>query len=134
LNPVKAWHNGQISDEAGREPYTVAYTRPLSRTSEQLVARTGGDEFAIIVEDTTGEHDVAMLAENILEAIAAPIIVGDRELTVTTSIGAVERPVANTNPTALLQAANATLRRAKGNGKGRYAIFDQLTGGDFGRT
>ncbi len=102
--------------------------------SGQLVARTGGDEFTIIVEDTTGEHDVAMLAEKMLEAIAAPILVSDHELTVTISIGAVERPVANTNPTALLHAANATLRQAKGNGKGRYAMFDRLSGGDFDRT
>lgn len=103
-------------------------------TSGQLVARTGGDEFAIIVEDTAGGHDVAVLAEKILAAMAAPIRVGDHELTVSMSIGVVERPVADTNPTELLRAADATLYRAKGNDKGRYAMFDQLAGGDFDST
>lgn len=128
-----------VNDSLGRDMTDQLLKVVASRltrccTSGQLVARTGDDEFAIIVEDTTGEHDVAMLAEKILDAIAAPILVGDRELSVTTSIGAVERPVAITNPTGLLQAAKATLRQAKGNGKGRYAMFDQLAGSDFDRT
>jgi GGDEF domain-containing protein len=59
----------------------------------------------IIIEDTAGKHDVAVLVEEILTAMAAPIRVGDHELTVTMSIGVVEWPVADTNPRELLQAA-----------------------------
>ena len=91
----------------------------------QLVARMGGDEFVIIVEDTAGEHDVAALADEVLTAMAAPIRVGDHELTVTTSIGVVERPVADTHPADLMQAADITLYRAKAEGKARYAMFDR---------
>ncbi|MGH3774550.1 MAG: putative bifunctional diguanylate cyclase/phosphodiesterase [Pseudonocardiaceae bacterium] len=93
--------------------------------SEQLLARMGGDEFVIIVEDTAGEHDVAALAEEILASMAAPIRVGDHSLTVTTSIGVIERPVADTNPADLMQAADITLYRAKADGKARYTMFDQ---------
>jgi diguanylate cyclase (GGDEF)-like protein/PAS domain S-box-containing protein len=91
----------------------------------QLVARMGGDEFVIIAEGTAGEEDVAALADKVLAAMAAPIRVGKHELTVTTSIGVVERPVADTNPEDLLQAADITMYRAKANGKARYAMFDQ---------
>jgi diguanylate cyclase (GGDEF)-like protein/PAS domain S-box-containing protein len=91
----------------------------------QLVARMGGDEFVIIVEDTAGEADVALLAEKVLAAMAEPVRVRDHELTVTTSIGVVERPIADTSPEDLLQAADITMYRAKSNGKGRYAMFDQ---------
>jgi len=92
---------------------------------EQLVARMGGDEFLIIVEDTAGEADMAALADKILSAMAAPVRVDDHSLTVRTSIGVVERPVADTNPADLIQAADITMYQAKAGGKARYAMFDQ---------
>ncbi len=93
--------------------------------SGRLVARMGGDEFVIIVEDSAGEADVVALAEEILAGLAHPIRVGDHELAVTTSIGIVERPVAATNPADLMKAADITLYRAKAEGKARYAMFDR---------
>jgi diguanylate cyclase (GGDEF)-like protein len=123
--------NDNLGKDAGDQLLKAVASR-LTRccASGQLVARTGGDEFAIIVEDTTGEDDVVVLAEKILAAMTAPIRVGDHKLTVTMSIGIVERPVANTNLTDLLQAADIALYRAKGDGKGCYAMFDRLAGGD----
>jgi diguanylate cyclase (GGDEF)-like protein/PAS domain S-box-containing protein len=91
----------------------------------QLVARMGGDEFVIVIADTAGEADVTELADKVLAAMAVPVWVGGQELTVTTSIGVIERPVADTNPADLLQAADITLYRAKAEGKARYAMFDQ---------
>jgi diguanylate cyclase (GGDEF)-like protein len=91
--------NDRLGEDAGDELLKAVASR-LTRccTSGQLVARTGGDEFVIIIEDTAGKYDVAVLAEEILTAMAAPIRVGDHELTVTMSIGVVERPVADTHP------------------------------------
>ena len=91
----------------------------------QLVARMGGDEFVIIAEDTVGEADMAVLADKVLSALAEPVRVGDHALTVRTSIGVVERPVADTNPADLIQAADITMYQAKAGGKARYAMFDQ---------
>jgi diguanylate cyclase (GGDEF)-like protein/PAS domain S-box-containing protein len=91
----------------------------------QLVARMGGDEFVIIVEDTAGEADMAALADKVLSALAEPVHVGRHELTVRTSIGVVERPVVDTNPADLMQAADITMYRAKTAGRARYAMFDQ---------
>jgi diguanylate cyclase (GGDEF)-like protein/PAS domain S-box-containing protein len=91
----------------------------------QLVARMGGDEFVIIVENTAGEGDVAVLADKILATMDEPVRVDQHELTVTTSIGVVERSVADTTPEDLLQAADITMYQAKSDGKARYAMFDQ---------
>ena len=89
----------------------------------QLVARMGGDEFVIIVEDSH-EEEVVALADEVLAALAMPIRVGDHELTVTASIGIVERLVSATTQADLIQAADITLYWAKADGKGRYAMFD----------
>jgi diguanylate cyclase (GGDEF)-like protein len=91
----------------------------------QLVARMGGDEFVIIIEDTGGEQDVAALADKVLAAMDEPVHVEAHELMVTTSIGVVERAVADTSPEDLLQAADITMYQAKAGGKARYAMFDQ---------
>ena len=90
----------------------------------QTVARMGGDEFVIIIEDSR-EEEVVALAEEILAALAIPIRIGDHELTVTASIGIVERPVAATTQADLIQAADITLYWAKAEGKSRYAMFDR---------
>jgi len=91
----------------------------------QLVARMGGDEFVIIVENTAGDADMVALADEVLVAMAEPVRVIDHELNVTASIGVVERLVAYTNPEDLFQAADITMYRAKAGGKARYAMYDQ---------
>lgn len=79
--------NDSLGHDVG-DQLLIAVASRLTRCcdSGQLVARMGGDEFVIIVEDTAGEHDVAALADEVLAVMAAPIRVGDHELTVTTSI------------------------------------------------
>lgn len=117
--------NASLGHDVG-DQLLIAVASRLTRccNSSQLVARTGGDEFMIIYENTTGEHDVAALAGRVMTAMAAPIRIGDHELTVTMSIGVVEQPVADTNPADLMQAADITLYRAKADGRARYAMFD----------
>ncbi|MGH3931277.1 MAG: putative bifunctional diguanylate cyclase/phosphodiesterase [Pseudonocardiaceae bacterium] len=90
----------------------------------QLVARMGGDEFVIIVEDSS-EQEIVALADKVLTTLAAPIKVGDHELTITASVGIVERPVADTTQADLVSAADITLYWAKAEGKGRYAMFNR---------
>jgi diguanylate cyclase (GGDEF)-like protein len=89
-----------------------------------LVARLGGDEFVILVEDTTCVDDVVKVADAALAAMAGPSYVHGHELSVSASIGVVERAVAGTTPTDLMRDADVTLHWAKSSGKGRWALFD----------
>ncbi|HEY8372103.1 MAG TPA: EAL domain-containing protein [Pseudonocardiaceae bacterium] len=92
--------------------------------ANRLVARIGGDEFVILVERSTGTHDVVTIADHVLSTLEAPIQVGDHELAVSASIGVVERLVTSTNPADVMRDADITLYWAKADGKARWALFD----------
>ncbi|MGW1001619.1 putative bifunctional diguanylate cyclase/phosphodiesterase [Streptomyces sp. NPDC002520] len=103
----------RVADEAG-----------YARTGTPLVARLGGDEFALLVEDSTGTEQVADLAESALRALEEPFDLAGQRLSLTASIGVVERHAAGTTATGLMQAADTTLYWAKADGKGRWTLFD----------
>ncbi|MEU6067196.1 MULTISPECIES: putative bifunctional diguanylate cyclase/phosphodiesterase [Streptomyces] len=103
----------RVADEAG-----------CARTGAPLVARLGGDEFALLVEDSTGTEQLADLAETALEALQAPFDLAGQRLSLTASIGVVERHAAGTTATGLMQAADTTLYWAKADGKARWTLFD----------
>ncbi|MEV1020747.1 EAL domain-containing protein [Streptomyces sp. NPDC050264] len=93
-------------------------------TGTPLVARLGGDEFALLVEDSTGTEQLSDLAEAVLGALREPFDLSGQRLVVSASIGVVERQVAGTSTTGLMQAADTTLYWAKADGKARWTLFD----------
>ncbi|MEU9453749.1 EAL domain-containing protein [Streptomyces sp. NPDC048277] len=103
----------RIADEAG-----------FARAGAPLVARLGGDEFALLVEDSTGTEQLADLAESALAALQAPFDLAGQRLSLSASIGVVERHAAGTTATGLMQAADTTLYWAKADGKSRWTLFD----------
>ncbi|MEV2251337.1 EAL domain-containing protein [Streptomyces sp. NPDC050147] len=103
----------RCADEAGH-----------GRTAAPLVARLGGDEFALLVEDSTGTDQLADLAETALKALQDPFDLAGQRLSVSASIGVVERRAAGTTTTCLMQAADTTLYWAKSDGKARWTLFD----------
>ncbi|GAA4769325.1 putative bifunctional diguanylate cyclase/phosphodiesterase [Streptomyces sp. NPDC048001] len=89
-----------------------------------LVARLGGDEFALLVEDSTGTEQLADLARSVLAALQRPFDLAGQRLSVSASIGVVERAAAGTSATGLMQAADTTLYWAKEDGRSRWTLFD----------
>ncbi|MFE3904918.1 putative bifunctional diguanylate cyclase/phosphodiesterase [Streptomyces sp. NPDC059153] len=94
------------------------------RPGSHLVARLGGDEFAILVEDSAGTQQLTDLARTVLAALQKPFDLGGQRLSVSASIGVVERAVTGTSATGLMQAADTTLYWAKADGKARWTLFD----------
>ncbi|MFF2011172.1 putative bifunctional diguanylate cyclase/phosphodiesterase [Streptomyces sp. NPDC058195] len=94
------------------------------RGGARLVARLGGDEFAILVEDSAGTRQLTDLACAVLAALQQPFDLAGQRISVSASIGVVERPVAGTSATGLMQAADTTLYWAKADGKSRWTVFD----------
>ncbi|MEU9705364.1 EAL domain-containing protein [Streptomyces sp. NPDC047981] len=95
-----------------------------TRSGGHLVARLGGDEFAILVEDSAGTEQLADLAQSVLCALQRPFDLAGQRLSVSASIGVVERGARGTTATGLMQAADTTLYWAKADGKARWTLFD----------
>ncbi|MCX5201010.1 EAL domain-containing protein [Streptomyces sp. NBC_00237] len=124
--------NDTLGHRVGDRLLTAVATR-LTRCAEQsaygpggghLVARLGGDEFALLVEESTGTEQLAELAQTVLTALQQPFDLAGQRLSVSASIGVVERSAAGTTATGLMQAADTTLYWAKADGKGRWTLFD----------
>ncbi|MEA2141987.1 MAG: hypothetical protein QOI64_417 [Solirubrobacteraceae bacterium] len=87
----------------------------------ETVARLGGDEFAVLLEDVDSEDAAVRVADRIGAALEAPLEAGEREVTVTASIG-----IASGDGSAdeLVRDADVAMYRAKAAGKGRYQVFE----------
>lgn len=91
---------------------------------DRLVARMGGDEFVILIEDSPSTEQAIEIADEILDTLIEPIRIGGHELSVSASIGIVEREVHGQSAAELMRDADVTLYWAKAEGKGRWALFD----------
>lgn len=87
------------------------------------VARIGGDEFTVILENGTRLEDAGQVAAKILDSVAEPYIVGNRELRVTTSIGIAMYPLDGDSSQALLRDADIAMYSAKAAGSNNYQYF-----------
>ena len=93
--------------------------------AEDLLARVGGDEFVVVVDDITGDDDVRRVAAAIHEAIKAGVSVAGRELYTTVSIGVRTSAVSETKPGDMLRDADVAMYRAKRDGGARTMVFDR---------
>ncbi|MFI7338369.1 putative bifunctional diguanylate cyclase/phosphodiesterase [Streptomyces sp. NPDC050085] len=124
VNDTLGHHIGDRLLAAVAERLTHCADLARHPTGAPLVARLGGDEFALLVEDSTGTEQVADLAAAVLKAVQEPFDLSGQRLSVSASIGVVERQVTGTTTTGLMQAADTTLYWAKADGKARWTLFD----------
>jgi diguanylate cyclase (GGDEF)-like protein/PAS domain S-box-containing protein len=89
-----------------------------------LVARMGGDEFAVLVPRSAGPEELTALAAEVVALLSAPYDLAGQRVVATASVGVVERPVPGTTPTDLVRDADATLSWAKNDGRARWALYD----------
>lgn len=89
-----------------------------------MVARIGGDEFLILLEDVAGSADAVTLAERVVAVLAESIPTPDREVHVGASVGLAVCADGCIDAERLLGEAEAAAARAKQAGRGRVGIFD----------
>ena len=88
-----------------------------------LVARRGGDEFVVLVEQG-GAAELERVPGRILDTVRRPLRLDGRDVTVTASVGVVRRSDGGDTADELLEAADTTLMWAKDDGRDRCAFFD----------
>ncbi|MCL4821926.1 MAG: EAL domain-containing protein [Vicinamibacteria bacterium] len=88
------------------------------------VARIGGDEFAVFVEDVDDVSQALRIAERIHEEFLVPFHPGGHEVYATASLGLVLTGGAYERAGELLRDADIAMYRAKRSGRGRTEIFD----------
>jgi diguanylate cyclase (GGDEF)-like protein len=118
--------NDSLGHAAGDELLAaVALRFEQTLRPEDTIARFGGDEFAVLVEDVSAERDATRVAERLAASLARPFILRRREHFVSASIG-ISIAVGEEKPEAMIRDADAALYRAKDRGRGRYEIFDEV--------
>lgn len=91
---------------------------------EDSVARLGGDDFVLLLEDLGGNNDVLTVAERVAKALESPFVLQGRELHTTCSMGIALTSDAHCSPADLLRDAEVAMYRAKSKGEGSIELFD----------
>jgi diguanylate cyclase (GGDEF)-like protein/PAS domain S-box-containing protein len=96
--------------------------RPGGQTTS-VVARVGGDEFAILLTHMRNLNEPSIVAARLLERLSEPFYLEGRHVSVSASIGITVGSPEST-PETLLRNADSAMYHAKANGKARFEFFN----------
>ncbi len=90
---------------------------------DDSVARTGGDEFLILLPEVDHYEDAAIIAQRLIAALTQPFALEQRDLTVTCSVGVAYYPDDGLDLDTLVKHADLAMYRAKEHGRNTYRLF-----------
>lgn len=123
-------HFKAINDSLGHAAGDLLLREVAERLVRQLrqgdtVCRIGGDEFIVVLPEITRASDAAGVAQKILETVAQPYRIEDRELQISASIGISVFPDDGAQAETLIRNADAAMYHAKETGRGGYQFFTE---------
>lgn len=89
------------------------------------VARFGGDEFTILLDDIKDVSDATRVAERIQESLQTPFVLEGGEVFTSVSIGIALSATGYETPNDVVRDADTAMNRAKALGKARHEMFDR---------
>jgi len=102
----------------------IAYELSSIIRGKDTVARFGGDEFVILIEDLEAEKKAFDIAQRITEFLTEPFVINNQLVFTGTSIGILFSDERYDNADTMLRDADTAMYHAKDRGKGRYEVFD----------
>lgn len=126
FKPINDTYGHQAGDELLKE-----IGRRLAKCirANDTVARIGGDEFAIVLEDIDDEASAQSVAEAILKAVNNPVIIGSIECGVGCSLGLAIAPMDGLDVDTIMHNADSAMYHAKQAGRNNFQFFS----GDMNR-
>jgi diguanylate cyclase (GGDEF)-like protein/PAS domain S-box-containing protein len=123
-------HFKRINDSLGHtagDQLLIESARRLNRSvrSTDIVARTGGDEFVVVMPDITSVEDVEQCAANLVARLTPEISLEDHLVHATASVGVCVFPDFASDAKHLLKRADAAMYAAKESGRNQYQIFSE---------
>jgi len=116
--------NDSLGHDVGDLLLRQVADRLLAQSREgDMVARMGGDEFVVLIENQEDLQDIAACAKRLVEQLSAPYDIGRNGCHVTLSIGISVFPSDGSDSQALLKAADVAMYRAKENGRNNYLYY-----------
>ncbi|MEO8273765.1 MAG: GGDEF domain-containing protein [Chloroflexota bacterium] len=95
------------------------------------VARFGGDEFALLIEELESDDEAFAAAERITRSLEPPFELTGQSVSISASIGVSVRSATGADVGELVRQADAAMYAAKRTGKGRAVLFDPSVPDDF---
>ncbi len=116
--------NDSLGHDVGDE-LLVAVGARLERCarSSDTVARLGGDEFVVLLEEDVDEARSRSVATRMLQELAGPFDVSDREVFIGASVGIAVSDGSSIGADELIRNADTAMYAAKAAGRGRYEVF-----------
>jgi diguanylate cyclase (GGDEF)-like protein/PAS domain S-box-containing protein len=117
-----------INDSLGHEAGDAMLQEVAARISgcvreSDCVARHGGDEFVVLLEDIRSEEDALSVARKIIASLHEPIVLDGHECRITGSVGVAMYPEHGSDAGALIRNADVAMYAAKQNGKNCSQVF-----------
>jgi len=119
-----------INDSLGHAVGDVLLKEVSQRLVNQLrtgdtICRIGGDEFVLVLPQIKRTSDVAQIAAKVIEQLSVPLVVEERELVVTPSVGIAVFPDDGRDAETLIRNADAAMYHAKVAGRANYQFFTE---------
>jgi diguanylate cyclase (GGDEF)-like protein len=117
-----------INDSLGHEAGDVLLRQVADRLRSQsregdTLARVGGDEFVVVMENCWNAADISACAQRLVEQLSAPYLLDQKDCHVTLSIGISIFPADGSDSQSLLKAADVAMYRAKEMGRNNYQYY-----------